>query len=80
MAKIRKKRVTKRYITPKDCPFCKAGTTPDYKEYKKLGEYLTARSAIKPRKYSGICSSHQRELGQEIKRARNLALLPFLPQ
>ncbi len=69
----------KRYITPKECPFCKDKLTPDYKDYKRLSEFLTARAAITPKKYSGVCSKHQRLLGREIKRARNLGLLPFLP-
>ncbi|OGM05691.1 30S ribosomal protein S18 [Candidatus Woesebacteria bacterium GWB1_43_5] len=72
-------RIKKRFVTPSECPFCKEGIEPDYKNHKKLLEFLTARSAVLAKKYSGVCSRHQRILGKEIKRARNLGLLPFLP-
>ena len=73
-------RPKKRYVTPAECPFCKEGIDPDYKNYKRLREMLTARVAIVAKKYSGMCSRHQRLLSREIKRARNLGLLPFVPE
>ncbi|MCW2276689.1 30S ribosomal protein S18 [Heliophilum fasciatum] len=49
----------------------------DYKEIGKLRKYLTERGKILPRRVSGCCAKHQRQLTQAIKRARHVALLPF---
>lgn len=52
-------------------------TEIDYKEFNKLGRFLTERGKILPRRISGNCARHQRMLTRAIKRARNIALLPF---
>jgi small subunit ribosomal protein S18 len=52
-------------------------TDIDYKEFNKLGRYLTERGKILPRRISGNCARHQRMLTRAIKRARNIALLPY---
>lgn len=52
-------------------------TAIDYKEFNKLGRFLTERGKILPRRISGNCARHQRMLTRAIKRARNIALLPF---
>jgi small subunit ribosomal protein S18 len=49
----------------------------DYKDAKTLRGYLTERGKIIPRRISGTCARHQRHLTTAIKRARNVALLPF---
>jgi small subunit ribosomal protein S18 len=49
----------------------------DYKDAKTLRGYLTERGKIIPRRISGTCARHQRHLTAAIKRARNVALLPF---
>ena len=49
----------------------------DYKEVSVLKGFVTERSKIVPRRISGNCSAHQREITEAIKRARNLALLPI---
>ncbi|GAA0745609.1 30S ribosomal protein S18 [Clostridium oceanicum] len=49
----------------------------DYKDINKLRKYITERGKILPRRISGNCAKHQRELTRAIKRARNIALLPF---
>ena len=49
----------------------------DYKDINKLRKYITERGKILPRRISGNCAKHQRELTDAIKRARNIALLPF---
>jgi small subunit ribosomal protein S18 len=49
----------------------------DYKEPDVLRAFLTERGKIVPRRISGNCAKHQRKLTTEIKRARNIALLPF---
>jgi len=62
------------------CPFCVAGKDPDYKDYKELANFLSERTKILGKIYTGVCSKHQRKLGREIKRARHLGLLPFSPE
>ncbi|MGE5630605.1 MAG: 30S ribosomal protein S18 [Caulobacteraceae bacterium] len=49
----------------------------DYKDVNKLRRYITERGKIIPRRISGNCAKHQRQLTIAIKRARNIALLPF---
>lgn len=62
----------------KSCDFCaKKITDIDYKKINILRKYITDRGKILPRRISGNCAKHQRELTQAIKRARNVALLPF---
>jgi small subunit ribosomal protein S18 len=49
----------------------------DYKDVAKLSKFITERGKILPRRISGTCAKHQRQLTIAIKRARNVALLPF---
>jgi small subunit ribosomal protein S18 len=62
----------------KICSFCvdKIGQV-DYKQYEKLKRFITERGKILPRRISGNCAKHQRQLTRAIKRARIMALLPF---
>ncbi len=68
----------RRYSARKVCRFC---TDPslkiDYKDPKTLRGFMTERGKIIPRRISGTCARHQRQLTREIKRARIMALLPF---
>ncbi len=60
------------------CSFCVDKIKDiDYKDVSKLRRYLTERGKILPRRISGNCAKHQRQLTLAIKRARNIALLPF---
>ena len=63
----------------KVCQFCvdKAHDI-DYKEAAKLRRYLSERSKILPRRTTGVCAQHQRRLMVAIKRARQIALLPYV--
>jgi len=62
----------------KFCKFCEAKVdTIDYKDLRTLQNYIPERAKVLPRRVSGACAKHQRQLGQAIKRARMLALLPF---
>ncbi|PKK39850.1 SSU ribosomal protein S18p, SSU ribosomal protein S18p, zinc-dependent [Clostridiaceae bacterium JG1575] len=62
----------------KVCQFCVDHVdTIDYKDVPKLRKYITERGKILPRRISGTCAKHQRVLTEAIKRARNIALLPF---
>jgi len=49
----------------------------DYKRADILSQFVQERGKILPRRMTGVCSRHQRWLGEAIKRARNIALLPF---
>ncbi len=62
----------------KYCKFCEAKVDMiDYKDIRTLQNYIPERAKILPRRVSGTCAKHQRQLGTAIKRARILALLPF---
>jgi len=63
----------------KTCPVCEAGSrVVDYKDDRALSRFLTDRGKILPSRLSGMCSRHQRQLAVAIKRARELALLPYI--
>jgi small subunit ribosomal protein S18 len=76
-----KKWVKPRYVPKrKVCVFCKDKVTViDYKDAEKLKNFISDRSKIDPRRKTGTCAKHQRLLATAIKRARHLALLPFVP-
>lgn len=62
----------------KVCSFCVDKVdTIDYKDVAKLRRFISERAKILPRRVTGTCAHHQRELTIAIKRARHLALLPF---
>ena len=50
----------------------------DYKDSAKLRKFISERGKIRPRRISGTCAKHQRELNTAIKRARQAALLPYV--
>ncbi|MCD6594558.1 30S ribosomal protein S18 [bacterium] len=61
------------------CPFCaNSHIDIDYKNIDLLKRYVNDRGKIIPRKNTGICAKHQRRLAKEIKRARFLALIPYV--
>ena len=65
----------------KVCAFCADKTDGiDYKEVNRLRRYLSERAKIEPRRKTGTCAAHQRELAIALKRARIVALLPYAPQ
>ena len=60
------------------CSFCADDAPPiDYKDPQALRYFITERGKVVPRRISGSCAKHQRELTLAIKRSRNIALLPF---
>ena len=62
----------------KVCQFCVDKVTDiDYKDVAKLRRYVSERAKILPRRITGTCAKHQRQLTIAIKRARIIALLPF---
>ncbi len=62
----------------KVCAFCvDMADHIDYKDTAKLHKFVSDRSKILPRRVTGTCAKHQRELTTAIKRARHVALLPY---
>ena len=61
----------------KVCAFCEDKKAIDYKDVIRLRKYVTEKGKIIPSRQTGTCARHQRELTVAIKRARNIALLPF---
>ena len=63
----------------KVCQFCQDKVEfIDYKDSAKLKKFISERGKILPRRISGTCAKHQRELQNAIKRARHMALLPYV--
>ena len=70
-----------RKMRRKICNFCvDKATSVDYKDVVKLRKYITERGKIMPRRMSGVCTKHQRILAIAIKRARIVALLPYVAE
>lgn len=68
------------YTRRKVCMFCvEKVSSIDYKDISKIRRYISERARIEPRRKTGACSKHQRSVTLAIKRARHLALLPFVP-
>lgn len=62
----------------KVCAFCvEKSQGIDYKDVPKLKKFVSERSKILPRRVTGTCAKHQRELTTAIKRARQIAILPY---
>ena len=62
------------------CYFCSQNAKEiDYKDVDVLKKFLSAGMKIKNRKKTGLCAKHQRRLAQAVKKARQMALLPYLP-
>lgn len=81
MAEIKKDNSFKSVRRPKKkvCQFCAdKAMTIDYKDVAKLRRYTSERSKILPRRVTGTCAKHQRLLTIAIKRARHIALLPYV--
>jgi len=65
----------------KVCRFCVEKIDAiNYKDIKLIGQFVAERGKITPRRISGVCAPHQRRLTDAIKKARNIALLPFAAQ
>lgn len=65
----------------KSCPFTAAGVKSiDYKDVELLEQFITERGKILPRRITGVSHRHQKLLAKAIKRARYMALLPFVAE
>lgn len=62
------------------CSFCEDKIEPSYKNVDALKRKLTERGKILPRRVTGVCAKHQRKFAAEVKRARHIALLPFVAE
>jgi len=65
---------------PRYCGFCVDKVAINYKDTETLGRYINEYGRIKPRRQTGTCARHQRSLAIAIKRARHIALLPFVSE
>ena len=73
-----KRKRKKRFVPKKVCRFCVDKVEHiDYKDLRRIRNLMTERGKIISRRISGNCARHQRQLTVAIKRARNIALLPF---
>ena len=64
----------------KVCVFCGKDNVIDYKDTAKLKKYVSERGKILPRRITGTCAKHQRGLTVAIKRARHVALMPYVAE
>ena len=75
---VEKKKYRRPMQRKKVCAFCvDKQNVIDYKDGNKLKRYITENGKILPRRQTGVCARHQRELATAIKRARVMAILPF---
>ena len=66
------------FSAPRVCQFCTdRSVVIDYKSADLLRRYISEDGKIRPRRQTGACARHQREIAQAVKRARHLALLPY---
>jgi len=81
MEKRTNKRRNKKMMKKRPCKLCAKGIYyVDYKDVELLQRYLTPSCKIVPRRVSGLCQKHQRMVANAIKRARIVALLPFVKE
>ena len=71
--------IVRRVFVKKPCRFCSDKVKHiDYKDLDRIGRYVTERGKMLPSRLSGTCAKHQRALARAIKRARFMALLPYV--
>ena len=74
-----KSKKVRRAPKKKVCLFCtEKNAVIDYKDINRLKKFITEKGKIIPRRASGVCAEHQRDLSVAIKRARYMALLPYV--
>ncbi|MBI3341938.1 30S ribosomal protein S18 [Candidatus Curtissbacteria bacterium] len=72
------KRLIRNLTKARNCPLCAAGVIIDFKDTNTLKRYISERGKIQGRARTGVCAKHQRQITKGIKRARFMALLPFV--
>jgi small subunit ribosomal protein S18 len=79
MGRRRSPRAERRPSKSKPCVFCKENISyVDYKDYNMLRRFTSDRGKIRARRVTSLCPQHQREAAIAIKRAREMALLPYV--
>jgi len=73
-----RQRLIRNLVKAKNCPLCSADIYVDYKDVNLLKKYVSDRGKILGRARTGICARHQRQITKSIKRARVMALMPFV--
>ncbi len=77
--KRQKGKKDKQIRSRKPCKFCKDDINyVDYKDERRLRRFMTDRGKITPRRITGTCAKHQRIVAMAVKRARMIALVPFV--
>ena len=74
------RRAKPKYFKKKVCRFCSNRTDVNYLDTDTLRRYITERGKILPARITGACAKHQRAVATAIKRARAIALLPFVSE
>lgn len=72
------KRLIRNLTKARNCPLCAVDAKVDYKDTTTLKRYISERGKILGRAKTGVCAGHQRQITKGIKRARFMALLPFV--
>jgi small subunit ribosomal protein S18 len=83
MAKRQRRQTKQTYSSGrrKSCAFCRDKVEQvDYKEFQSLRRYLSDKGKIRSRRITGACRRHQNQLANAVKRARELALLPYVSE
>lgn len=78
MKKTKTIKKNKNFLPKGECLFCKEEKNPNFLEVDILNRFTSERGKIQPRSRNGLCAKHQRKLTRAIKRARYLALLPYV--
>lgn len=68
----------RRIKVKRNCQFCKQNEQPHFADVAVLSKYISDRGRIVGHDRTGVCAKHQRRLSREVKRARYMALLPFV--
>ena len=80
-AKVSKGRKIRKVKHHRACPLCKQGILHvDYKDVELLNHYIANNGRILPRRITGLCAKHQKAVANAIKRARIVALMPFVKE
>jgi small subunit ribosomal protein S18 len=79
-AKEKRDNFLQKKLRKKSCWFCENKSDPDYKADKSLYRYISDRGKILPQRYTGTCTLHQRRVAVAVKRARHLAMIPFVAE
>lgn len=68
-------------VEPKQCHYCiTKDAVVDWKDTGTLSRFISSYMKIAPRRRSGLCATHQRQVARAIKRARTMALMPYIPE